>query len=151
MQAGESAVGIGLRVHRDRDSCGSQLGCHSVEIPDAKVHHPDLVGISEIVTRLRERSEDGGSCLLLPSGFLVARWCERHPQVLLVLTPQRCRIVSSEEQSSDSRHFFHFRSSSEPMPNSCPRGGRRDHWLHGCLRRYAELVPAQDAARPESK
>src|SRR6266404_2974639 len=104
MQAGEPAVGIRLRVNLDLDSCSPQLGCHSVEIPNSKVHHPDLVDIPEIVARLRERGEGGGSCLLLPSGFLVARWCERDPQVLLVPTPQRCRIVSSEEQSSDSRH-----------------------------------------------
>jgi hypothetical protein len=71
MQAGEPAVGIRLRVNLDRDSCGSWLGCHSVEIPDSKVHHPDLVGIPEIVARLSKRSENGGSCLLLPNGFLV--------------------------------------------------------------------------------
>jgi ornithine cyclodeaminase len=33
---------------------------------------------------------------------------------------------------------------SEPMPNGCPRRGRRDHWLDGCLYGYAELVPAQN-------
>src|ERR1700676_5176525 len=104
-----------------------------------------------MVARLRERTEDGGACLLLPRGFLVARWCERDSQVLLVPVPQRFRIVSSEEQSSDSRHFFHFRSSSDPIANSSPCRGRRDLWLRGCLRGYAELVSAQDEARPESK
>jgi hypothetical protein len=96
MQAGEPAVGIRLRINLDRDSCGSQLGCYSVEIPDPKVHHPDLVGIPKIVARLRERTENGGTSFLLPNGFLVARWCERDPQVLLVPLPQRFRIVSSE-------------------------------------------------------
>ena len=126
MQAGKPAVGIRLRVNLDRDSCGSQLRCHSVEIPDSKVHHPDLVGIPEIVARLSERNENSGSCFLPPNGFLVARWFELDSQVLLVPTPQRCRIVSSEEQSSDSRHFFHFRSSSEPC-------FRRVHCRHAPL------------------
>jgi hypothetical protein len=39
--------------------------------------------------RPRERSENRGSRLLLPNGLLVARWCERAPQVLLVPTPRR--------------------------------------------------------------
>src|SRR6266436_4746014 len=99
-----------------------------------------------MVARLRERTEDGGASLLLPNGFLVARWCERDPQMLLVPLPQRFRIVSSEEQSSDSRHFFHFRSSSDPITNSGPRRGRGGLWLSGCLRSDAELVPAPDEA-----
>ena len=142
VQAGEPAVGIRLRVNLDLDSCRPKLGGHSVEIPDSKVHHPVLVGIPEMVARLRERSESGGSCLLLPRGFPVARGCERDPQVLLVPMRQRGRIVSSKEQSSDSCHFFHFRSSCEPIPNRCPRKGRREHGLFGCLRRNAALAPA---------
>ncbi len=42
VQAGEPAVGIGLRVNLDRDSSGSQLGCHFVEIPDSEIQHPDF-------------------------------------------------------------------------------------------------------------
>jgi hypothetical protein len=38
--------------------------------------------------------------------------------IVKVPVPQRCRIVSSEEQSSDSRHFFHCSSACEAMPNS---------------------------------
>src|SRR3984893_17741003 len=151
MQPGETAVGIRLRVNLNRNSCSSQLGRHFVEISNSKIHHPGLVGIPEIVTRLRERAENKDENLLLPNGFLVDRWCDRDSQVLLVPTPQRCRIVSSEEQSSDSRHFLHFRFSGEPRPNGCPPRGRRDLRVYGCLRRYAELVPAHDEARPESK
>src|ERR1700688_2056597 len=88
---------------------------------------------------------------LLPNGILEARWCEGDPQVLLLPTPHCFRIVSSEEQSSNTRHFFHFRSSSDPVANSGPRRGRRDLWLCGCLLHYAELVPPQDEARPASK
>src|SRR6267142_6490938 len=58
--------------------------------------------------KLSHLALDSGSrgCLItVPNGFLVARWCNRDPQVLLVPTPQRFRIVSSEEQPSDSRHF----------------------------------------------
>src|SRR2546429_7289378 len=61
------------------------------------------------------------------------------------------RIVSSEEQSSNTRHFFHFRSFSDPITNSGPRRGRGDLWLYGCLRSDAELVPTPDEARPENK
>src|SRR5229473_1316339 len=144
MHAGKPAVGIRLRVNLDLDSRSLQLGCHFVEIPDSKVQHPDLLGISEIVARLLEWSESGGSGLLLPRGFPVARWYERDSQVLLVPTPQCFRIFGSEEESSDTGHFFHFRSFSDPIPNNCPRSGRRGLWLCGCLHSDAELVPAPD-------
>src|ERR1700738_1193201 len=54
---------------------------------------------------------------------------------------QRFRICGSEEESSDSDHFFHFRSISDPIANSGPRRGRRDHWLYDCLRHCTRLVP----------
>src|SRR6267142_6586458 len=127
------------------------MGRHFVEIPDSKVQHPDLLGIPEIVARLLEWSKSGGSGLLLPRGFLVARRYERDSQVLLVPAPQRFRIFGSEEESSDSGHFFHFRSSSNPITNTGPRRVRRDLWLYGCLRSDAELVPIPDEARRESK
>src|ERR1700726_2257909 len=132
MQAGEPAGGRGNLGNLDLDSCGSQLGCHFVEIPDSKVQHPDLLGIPEIAARLLEWSESGGSGLLLPRGFLVARWYERDSQVLLVPKPQRFRIFGSEEESSDSRHFFRFRSSSDPIADSSLFRGRGDLWLCGC-------------------
>jgi hypothetical protein len=40
--------------------------------------------------------------------------------VLLVPTPQRFRIFGSEEESSDSGHFFRFRSSSGSTAKSSP-------------------------------
>ena len=151
MHAGKPAVGIRLRVHLDLDSRSLQLGCHFVEIPDSKVQHPDLLGVPEIAARLLEWSESSGSGLLLPRGFSGARWYERDSQVLLVPKPQRFRIFGSEEEPSDSRHFFHLRSCSDPIAYSGPRRRRRDLWLCGCLRHYAELAPPQDEARPESK
>jgi len=51
------------------------------------------------------------------------------------------KLVSSEEESPDSRHFFHFPCCSDPVTNSAPQG-RRDHWLCGCLRHDSELVPS---------
>jgi len=80
------------------------------------------------------KRESGGACLLLPNGVPFARWYERDSQVLLVPTPQRYRIFGSKEESSDSGHFFHFRSSSDLVTNSGPRKGRGDLWLCGCLR-----------------
>jgi hypothetical protein len=71
--------------------------------------------------------------------------------VLLVPKRQRFRIFGSEEESSDSGHFFHFRSSRDPIANSDPRSGNRELWRYGCLRGYAELVPPEDEGRPESK
>src|ERR1700687_3721756 len=59
MQAGETAVGIRLRINLDRDSCGSQLGCHLVEIADSKVQHPVFVGVPEIVAGFRKRADNG--------------------------------------------------------------------------------------------
>src|SRR5215831_12670171 len=95
----------------DLNSCRSELGYHFVEVMHSKVHHPDLVRIPEIFGRLGKGTEGGRSGLLLPNGCALARWCEGDPQVLLVPVPQRFGILSSEEQSSDSGHFFHFRSS----------------------------------------
>jgi hypothetical protein len=138
MQACETAVGIRQRVNLYRDPCGLQLGGHSVEIADSKVHHPDFFRVSEIAALLRERTESGGPCFLLPGGLPVARRYERDPEVLLVPKSQCCRIVSSEEQSSDSRYFFH-------LPCS---GGRRRRWLLGSGCGKAEWVPAHDEARP---
>src|ERR1051326_5052100 len=90
----------------------------------AKVDHPCLVRIAEILSRLGKGTEGGRSGLLLPNGSVLRRWCECDSQVLQVPVPQRFGIMSSEEQPSDSRHFFHFRSS----------------WLmfSGCLRRWCE-------------
>ena len=64
-------------------------------------------------------------------------------QVLLLPKPQRFRIFGSQEESSDSRHFLHFRSSCDPITSSGPRRGRRDLRLYGSLRSDAELVPLQ--------
>jgi len=83
----------------------------------SKVHHPDLVRISEIATLFGKGTEDGRSGLLLPNGCALTRWCERDPQVLLVPGPQRFGIMSAEEQPSDSGYF----SISVP-PDSCLAG-----------------------------
>src|SRR5260221_9973885 len=117
-----------------------------VEIPDSKVQHPDLLGIPEIFARLRKRRESGGACLLLPNGIPLARWYERDSQMLLVPKPQRFRIFGSKEESSDSGHLFHFRSSSDRIANGGPRRGRRGLCRHGWMRRYGGLRPPHDEA-----
>src|ERR1700693_5344931 len=73
MQAAEPAVGIRLWVNLDFDSRSLQLSRHFVEIPHAKVQHPNLLRIAEIFGGLREGSESGCSCLLVPGGFAVFR------------------------------------------------------------------------------
>jgi hypothetical protein len=80
---------------------------------------------------LGESSGNGGSYLLLPNRVLLARWRERDPQSVAGSNAAQFRTVGSEEQFSDPRYFFHFRSSSEPAPNSCLRRARRDHWSYG--------------------
>src|SRR5271154_2787968 len=107
------AVGIRRRINLHRDSRSFQLGRHFLEIPDSEVQHPNFGGISEVAARFLERSERGGSGLLLPGRFLAARWYGRDSQVLLVPKRQRFRILGSKEKSADSRYFFHFRSSSD--------------------------------------
>src|SRR5580765_7662309 len=69
VQPRKPADGIGLWVNLDRDSCSFQLGCHFVQIMDSEVHHPHLLGVAEIVSGLRERSEHRGTRLLLPDGI----------------------------------------------------------------------------------
>src|SRR5262249_31794586 len=101
----------------------------------SKVHHPDLVRISEIATLLGKGSEGGRSGLLLPNGSALARRCERDPQMLLVPVPQRFGITSSEEQPSDSGYFFHFRSS-RFMFSSCLSRRSWTRWLGGVLCRH---------------
>jgi len=66
------------------------------------------------------------------TGRALARWCERDSQVLQVPVSQRFRIMSSEEQPSDSRHFFHFRSSRFVF-SGCWRSRNRTQWRCGVL------------------
>src|ERR1700733_9302600 len=100
----------------------------------SKVHHPGLVRIPEIFSSLGKRTEGGWSGLLLPNGLALARWGERDSQMLQIPVSQRFRIMSSEEHPSDSRHFFHFRSSWF-MFSSCLRRRSRTRWLCGVFRR----------------
>ena len=130
------AAGGGVRgIHLDRDPGCFQLGYHFIEIANAEIHHPDLVRISEILGRLGERAEDGGPCLLVPDLRRRARRRERNPKVLLVPTSQRIRIVSSEEESSDSRDLFHRALFGQRRP--------------GCLRSKTRLPASRDDARSE--
>ena len=111
MQTSEAAdVGIGFRVF-DLDSCGSELGYHSVEVMHPKVHHPGFVGISEIFRGLGKGAEGGRPGLLLPNSSTLGRGGERDSQVLLVPVRQPLVIMISDEQSSDSGYLFHLRSS----------------------------------------
>src|SRR5215469_14307618 len=68
----------------------------------SKVHHPDLLRVSEILGRFGKGTKDGRSGLLLPNGSALSCWFGRDPQVLQVPVPQRFGIMSSEEQPSDS-------------------------------------------------
>src|ERR1700721_3874969 len=86
----------------------------------------------------------------MPRGFSLLRWCRQNPQVLLVPKRQRFRIFRSKEDSSDSTHFFHFRSSRDPITNSGPRRERGALWLYGRLRSDVQLVAIPDKARPDS-
>src|SRR5437762_11257854 len=111
----------------------------------SKVHHPELLRVPEILGRFGKGTERGRSGLLLPNGSALARWCERDPEVLLVPVPQRFGIMSSEEQSSDSGYFFHFRSS-RFMFSSCLRRRSSTRRLCGLLCRHGYFILGQNDA-----
>ena len=48
-----------LRINDDRDARRLQLRRHRVEIPDAKVDHPHLLGIAEVPAGLWKWTERG--------------------------------------------------------------------------------------------
>jgi hypothetical protein len=67
---------------------------------------------------------------LAAHGILIARYCEGDPQMLLVPTPQYFRIVSSEERSSNTRHFSIFVPPAIPSRTVAPAGGGE---TFGCM------------------
>lgn len=64
VQPGKVAIRVRLRIYFDRDTPRAQLRRHRVEVPDAKVHHPGLLGIAEVV---RIRRGNGANAVGPPS------------------------------------------------------------------------------------
>ena len=79
-------------------------------VPNAKVDHPHLLGVSEILRCLWEWADPTRPCLLPLWQFLVARRCHRDPKVFLIPASQRLWVFSAEEQPANASHFFHARS-----------------------------------------
>jgi hypothetical protein len=150
MEAGKAAVWIELWINLNLDSLGSELSDHLVEVPYSKVHHPELVRVPKIVTRLGKRAEDLRPCLLLPNRFLLARGRQRNSQGLPVPASQRFRIVRSEEYPADAGNFLHFTSSGRFELRSGYGRSNWDRWVCGSLYRKPEFLPAQDEALPEA-
>ncbi len=114
----------------------------------AKVDHPGLLWVAEILGGLGKGSERGRSGLLLPNLSAFAGWRERNPQVLLVPFTQRFRIFGPEEQPAYSGYFFHSRSFQFRV-SSCFRRRicfRRSSWVGRALRRPGKFNPGKDKA-----
>jgi hypothetical protein len=74
LEAGQATVGVEPRVEVDRDARRAQLRGHVIEVSDAKVDHPHLLGIPEIIGVLGEGGDPGRPCFLAPGQFVIARW-----------------------------------------------------------------------------
>src|SRR5437588_6638657 len=70
IQTSKPPVGINLRIDGDLDLRGTKLFHDGIEIPNAKVNHPVLIRIAEVIATARKRSKDRRSCFLRP-GLLI--------------------------------------------------------------------------------
>jgi len=69
MQPCKSSIRVILRIDRDVNLCGSKLLNHGIEVSNAKVDHPLLVGTAEIICVVRKWGKDRRPGFLRP-GFL---------------------------------------------------------------------------------
>ncbi len=109
MQASKATDRRRLWVDFDFNSRGDELCSHFIEIAHPEIYHPDLLRIAEVLRLLRERTEHGGTRLLLPNWVSFAGGCKRDSQVLMVPASQGFGIVSPKEEASNSRYSFHLR------------------------------------------
>jgi len=112
-----------------------------VEIQDSKVSIQDSRVSPKIVDRYLEGSESGGSGLLLPRGFLVARRYERGLQGAGTREPAAFGIFGWKKNPFSDSVTFPFRPSSDPSRTATNKGGR-------ARRALAVSVPA--SAMPRS-
>jgi len=107
MQAGKSPVWILLRIDGDFNPGGPKLLHHGGEVSHAKIDHPMLALISEILAVLRKRGKDSRSRLLRPGFLAVIDWRKSNAQMFLIPLSRGCRILGAEEYTADSSYTLH--------------------------------------------
>jgi len=107
MQTSKPSVRINLRIDSYFNPGGTKLLHHGVEISNAKIDHPVLIGIAEILAVVRKGSKDSRSCLLRSRFLAVIGWHKIDAEMVLVPLGHRRRIFRSEEQASDSSNILH--------------------------------------------
>ena len=99
----------------DRDAGVAQLLDDRVEVADAEVDLPALVGGAERVRVARERREDRLAAILEPARVLVAARLEHDDaEVLAVPAIERVRVARAEEEPADAGHPRHRRPPDRP-------------------------------------
>src|SRR5207247_764540 len=86
---------------------GTKLLDHGIEIPNAKLNHPVLIGIAEVVAVVRKGSEDRRSCFLRPGLLIVISRHEIDAKLFLIPLAQRGWIFCAKEQASNSSNVLH--------------------------------------------
>ena len=85
----------------------TKLRHHGVEIIHPEIDHPFLLGTSEVIAVIRERSESGGACFLSPGLLAVIRRHQIDAEMVLVPLAQRRWILGPKEESANSSHTLH--------------------------------------------
>ena len=107
MQLGKSSVWVSRRIDNDFNLRSSKLLRHCIQIPNPKIDHPLLVGMSEIICVVREWSEDHEPGFLRLRLLTVVTAHKIDSQVLLVPLTQGRRVLRAKKQSSNSSNMLH--------------------------------------------
>src|SRR5258705_12898661 len=107
MQPRKSSVRVRLRIDRDVNRCGAKLLHHRIEIPNAKINHPLLISIAEIICFVRKWGEDRRTGFLRPRLLAVITWDKIDSQMLQIPLAQGRRILRAEKQASNSGNMLH--------------------------------------------
>ncbi len=98
---------IGTRF--DSNSCGLELGHHSIEVIHSEIDHPLLLRPAEIVGLLFERCKDRAASFLLPDALVEVVYTE----MFGVPGGEGCGIARPKEQPANAGHFGHGGSPSK--------------------------------------
>ena len=79
----------------------------AIEIINAKIDHPFIPRIAEIVGIVRERREHRGASSLLLNRAFVVRYNLQNPQMLGVPLVQRAQIFGPKKHPTNSSYGFH--------------------------------------------
>src|SRR5258708_6854575 len=107
MQTSKPSVRMNPRIDRDFNLAGTKLRHHGVEIPDAKIDHPILLWIAEILAVLRKRSKDSRPCFLRPWLLAVISRHQINTEMLSIPFGHVCWVLRTEEQASNPGYMLH--------------------------------------------